>query len=98
MEAGVSLFAVIHRDRRRGRSSRGAMCGVVLEVTEYRSGDRRRRWAPATVLSTAVIANAPGLCTYALINAGNITCSLAFTYVWLPVDALVRGTLPGTIR
>ncbi|MGD0506431.1 MAG: hypothetical protein ABSA27_01455 [Terriglobales bacterium] len=51
--------------------------------------------APATVLFDDVITNAPGFCTYALINADNIQCSLAFTYIWLPVDALVRGTLPG---
>ena len=48
--------------------------------------------APATVLYDDMIANAPGFCTYALINAGSIQCSVAFTYIWLPVDALVRST------
>jgi hypothetical protein len=51
--------------------------------------------APATVLFDDIIFDAPGFCTYALINAGGIECSLAFTYIWLPVDALVRGTLSG---
>ena len=51
--------------------------------------------APAAVLFDDVLPNAPGFCTYALINAASIQCSLAFTYIWLPIDALVRGTLPG---
>jgi hypothetical protein len=51
--------------------------------------------AAATVLYDGIIANAPAFCTYALINAGNIEASVAFTYIWLPADALVRSTLPG---
>jgi hypothetical protein len=51
--------------------------------------------APATVLYDGVVANAPGFCTYALLNAASMQCSLAFTYIWLPADALVRTTLPG---
>ena len=51
--------------------------------------------APAVVLFDDIIANAPGFCTYALINAGSIQGSVAFTYIWLPVDALVRSTPSG---
>jgi hypothetical protein len=51
--------------------------------------------AAATVLYDGIIANAPAFCTHALINAGDIQASVAFTYIWLPADALVRSTLPG---
>ncbi|MGB8012380.1 MAG: hypothetical protein WCF68_12235 [Terriglobales bacterium] len=68
---------------------------VVLEVQDIDPANPATQVAPATVLFDDVITNAPGFCTYALINAGSMQCSLAFTYIWLPVDALVRGTLPG---
>ena len=68
---------------------------AVLEVQDIDPANPATQIAPATVLFDDIIANAPGFCTYALINAGSIECSLAFTYIWLPVDALVRGTLPG---
>ena len=69
-------------------------CGVrvVLEVQDINPANPASQIAPATVLYDDIIANAPGFCTYALINAGNIQCSLAFTHIWLPVDALVRET------
>ncbi len=65
---------------------------VVLEVHDIDPTNPATQIAPATVLFDDIIANAPGFCTYALINAGSIQCSVAFTYIWLPVDALVRGT------
>jgi len=68
---------------------------VVLGVQDIDPANPATQVAPATVLFDDTISNAPGFCTYALINAGNIQCSLAFTYIWLPIDALVRGTLPG---
>jgi hypothetical protein len=82
----------------------GAIAGdvrVVLEVQDIDPTNPATQVAAATVLFDGVIANAPGFCTYALINAGSIYCSLAFTYIWLPVDALVRATpyvegAPGT--
>jgi hypothetical protein len=76
----------------------GAVAGdvqVVLQVQDIDPTNPATQIAPATVLFDDVITNAPGFCTYALINAGSIQCSLAFTYIWLPVDALVSGTLPG---
>src|SRR5208282_2482024 len=76
----------------------GAVAGdvrVVLEVQDIDPTNPATQIAPATVLFDNVITNAPGFCTYALINAGSIQCSLAFTFIWLPVDALVRGTLLG---
>jgi len=68
---------------------------VVLEVHDIDPTNPATQIAPATVLYDGLIANAPGFCTYALINARNIHCSVAFTYIWLAVDALVRSTLPG---
>jgi hypothetical protein len=68
---------------------------VVLEIQDIDPANPATQIAPATILFDDIIPDAPGFCTYALINAGSIECSLAFTYIWLPVDALVRGTLPG---
>jgi hypothetical protein len=65
---------------------------VVLEVQDIDPTNPATQIASATVLFDDIIANAPGFCTYALINAGSMQCSVAFTYIWLPVDALVRGT------
>lgn len=65
---------------------------VVLEIQNINPTNPATQIAPATVLFDDIIPSAPGFCTYALINAGIIECSLAFTYIWLPVDALVRGT------
>jgi hypothetical protein len=64
---------------------------IVLEVQDIDPTNPATQIAPATVLFDDSITSAPGFCTYALINAGSIQCSLAFTYIWLPVDALVRG-------
>ena len=76
----------------------GAVAGdtrIVLEVQDIDPTNPATQVAPAAVLYDGMIANSPGCCTYALINAGNMHCSVAFTYIWLPVDALVRSTLPG---
>jgi hypothetical protein len=67
----------------------------VLEVQDINPSNPATQIAPATVLYDGVIANAPGFCAYALVNAGNLHLAVAFTYIWLPVDALVRSTLPG---
>jgi len=76
----------------RGGSAVACDVRVVLEVQDIDPTNPATQIAPATVLYDGVIANAPGFCTYALINAGSIYCSVAFTYIWLPVDALVRST------
>ena len=67
---------------------------VVLAVQDIDPTNPGTQILAATVLYDGVITGAPGFCTYALINAGNMQCSIAFTYLWLPVDALVRSTLP----
>ncbi len=78
-----------------GARGGGAVAGdvrVVLEVHDIDSANPMLQIAPSTVLYDGVITNAPGYCAYALINAGNINCSVGFTYLWLAVDALVRST------
>jgi hypothetical protein len=50
--------------------------------------------APATVLYDGMIWNAPGFCTYALVNAISMQCSIAYTYVTHISLAEVRTALP----
>lgn len=68
---------------------------VVLEVHDIDPTNPATQVAPATVLYDGVITSAPGFCTYALINSATMQCSVAFTYVYLAIDALVRSALPG---
>jgi len=68
---------------------------VVLEVQDIDPANPATQIAPATVLYDGLISTAPGYCTYALINAANMKCSVGFTYAYLTIDALVRSTLPG---
>ena len=53
----------------------------VLEVQDIDPNNPETLVAPAIVLYDDVIANAPGFCTYALVNAANLQCSIAYTYV-----------------
>ncbi len=79
------------------RGGAGIACDVrvVMEVHDIDPTNPATQIAPATVLFDDVIPNAAGFCTYALINGGNLHCSVAFTDIWLAVDVLVRSTLPG---
>ena len=52
--------------------------------------------APATVLSDGVITNAPGFCTYALVNAASLHCSIAYTYATHISLAEIRTALPSS--
>jgi hypothetical protein len=78
------------------RGGEAVVCDVrvVLAVQDIDPTNPGTQILPATILYDGVITSAPGFCAYALINAGNMLCSIAFTYLWLPVDALVRSTLP----
>ena len=53
--------------------------------------------APATVLYDDVISNAPAFCEYALVNATNMQCSIAYTYVTHISLAEVRTALASAI-
>ncbi len=78
----------------RGGQAVGCDVRLVLEVHDIDPSNPATQVAPATVLCDGVISNAPGFCTYALINATNMQCQVAFTYLYLAIDALVRTTLP----
>ena len=68
---------------------------VVMQVQDIDPANPATQVAAATVLYDGVISSAPGFCTYALINAATMQCSVAFTYIFLAIDAVVRTTLPG---
>jgi hypothetical protein len=66
----------------------------VLEVQDIDPSNPETLVAPATVLYDDVIENAPGFCTYALVNAANVQCSIAYTYASHISLAQVRTALP----
>ena len=66
---------------------------VVLELQDVDPLNPASAVAPAAVLFDGVIANAPGFCSYALVNAVNMHCSLAYTYVAHISTAEVRTAL-----
>jgi len=66
----------------------------VLEVQDIDPNNPATLVAPATVLFDDVIENAPGFCAYALVDAVNMECSIAYTYVSHISLALVRTALP----
>ncbi|MGB7602369.1 MAG: hypothetical protein WBM24_18840 [Candidatus Sulfotelmatobacter sp.] len=66
----------------------------VLEVQDIDPSNPATLMAPATVLYDGVISSAPGFCTYALLNAMNMQCSISYTYVaHIPLPE-VRTALP----
>jgi hypothetical protein len=68
---------------------------VVLEVHEIDPANPATQVAPSTVLYDGVIASAPDFCNYALVNAANLQCSIAFSEFIQAADAEVRSALPG---
>jgi hypothetical protein len=66
----------------------------VLEVQDIDPNNPATLVAPASVLYDDVVANAPGYCTYALVNAMTMQCSITYTYVsHIPLPE-VRTALP----
>jgi len=53
----------------------------VLEVQDIDPGNPETLVAPPTILYDDVVSGAPGFCTYALVNAANLQCNIAYTYV-----------------
>jgi len=66
----------------------------VLEVQDIDPSNPASLVAPATVLYDNVITAAPGFCTYALVDAASMQCSIAYTYVSHLSLASVRTALP----
>ena len=69
---------------------------LVLELQDIDPSNPATLVAAATVLFDGVIANAPGFCTYALVNATSMQCSIAYTYVTHISLAEVRTALSET--
>ena len=66
----------------------------VLEVQDIDPNNPATLVAQATVLCDDVIESAPGFCTYALVDAVSMQCSIAYTYVAHISLAEVRTALP----
>jgi hypothetical protein len=69
---------------------------IVLEVQEINPSDISSLLAPATVLFDDVIVNAPGFCSYALVNATDMQCTVTSTYASHIAAAEVRTALPNS--
>lgn len=67
---------------------------LVLELQDIDPSIPSTMVAPATVLYDDVIENAPGFCSYALVNAATMQCSIAYTYATHISLAEVRTALP----
>ncbi|HEX8815769.1 MAG TPA: hypothetical protein VF753_09730 [Terriglobales bacterium] len=72
-----------------------AQVQVVLEVHDIDPLNPATEVAPSTVLYDNLMTAPPGFCTYALINAANLECTVAFTRILDVPNACVRGALPG---
>ena len=81
--------------RGRGGAAVDADVRIVLELHDIDPANPGSMVAPSTVLYDGVIANAPGFCSYALVDATSMNCAIAFTRLTQAVDAEVRSALPG---
>ena len=69
---------------------------IVLEVQDIDPANPASLVAAPTILFDDIITNAPGFCTYALVNAANMQCSVAYTYAAHISLAEVRLALPNS--
>lgn len=76
-----------------GGAAVAANVRLVLEVQDIDPSNPATLVAPATVLYDDVIVNAQGYCTYALVNAAKMQCSIAYTYAGHVSAAEVRTAL-----
>src|SRR5437899_339718 len=79
-----------------GGAAVAANLRVVLELQDINPSNPATMVAPATVLYDGLIANAAGFCSYVLVNAVNMQCSVAYTYVTHVSLAEVRTALPNS--
>jgi hypothetical protein len=77
-----------------GAGSYVATAGGTMTGPLMLPGNLATMVAPATVLYDGVIADAAGFCNYALVNAVNMQCSIAYTYATHISLAEVRTALP----
>jgi hypothetical protein len=69
---------------------------IVLDLQDIDPSNPASMVAPAAVLFDDVIPNAPGFCSYALVNATSMECSIAYTYATHISLAEVRSALPNS--
>ena len=77
-----------------GGGSVAANVRFVLEVQDIDPNNQATLVAPATLLYDELAPVAPGFCTYALVNATSMQCSIAFTYAAHISLGEVRTALP----
>jgi hypothetical protein len=75
----------------RGGQDVPASVRVVLEVHDIDPANPGSMTRPSTVLYDGVLPNAPALCTYALVNAANLHCSIAFSRLLRLPNVQVRS-------
>jgi hypothetical protein len=68
---------------------------VVLEVHDTDPTNPLTLTAASTILYDGVIGNVSGFCTYGLVSALNLNCTIPFTRMLQPVNAQIRSALPG---
>jgi hypothetical protein len=68
---------------------------LVLEVRDIDPANPATLVAPSTVLYDGVVQASSDFCSYALVNAGNLQCSIAFTRLVQAVESEVRSALSG---
>jgi len=78
-----------------GGQDRTADLRVVLVVQDVDPNNPESLVSAGTVLYDDVIANGPAFCSYALLNANDMHCSLAYTQLVAMPNVLVRSALPG---
>jgi hypothetical protein len=66
-----------------------------LEIHDIDPANPATQVAASVVLFDGVISGAPDFCNYALVNAANLQCAIAFSQLIRAVDAEVRSALPG---
>ena len=79
----------------RGGATVAADVRMVLELHDEDPANPGTFATPSTVLYDGVIAGASGFCTYALVNAAAMHCSITFTRILRVSDAVIRSAIPG---
>lgn len=79
----------------RGGASILASAHLVLEVHDIDPANSGSQAAKATVLYDGVLSSVPDVCSYAVVNAAGMHCSLQFTRLSRVVEADVSSTIPG---
>lgn len=78
-----------------GGQDQAADLRIVLEVHDVDMNNAATLAAPATVLYDGIIPGGPSFCTYVLVNATNMSCSITGTELVAMPNVLVRSMVPG---